>query len=80
MVVALYYYEDLTMREVGEMLDVTESRASQIHMKALLRLKLRLNVSLGPDSGASSGASAGDAAPEPVLETTLTPRRPRGDR
>ena len=42
LVVALYYYENLTLREIGEVLGVTESRVSQLHTKAVLRLKGRL--------------------------------------
>jgi RNA polymerase sigma factor for flagellar operon FliA len=42
LVVALYYYENLTLREIGEVLGVTESRVSQLHTKAILRLKSRL--------------------------------------
>jgi RNA polymerase sigma factor for flagellar operon FliA len=41
-VVTLYYYEELTLREIGEVLGVTESRVSQLHTKAVLRLKARL--------------------------------------
>ena len=40
--VTLYYYEELTLREIGEVLGVTESRVSQLHTKAILRLKARL--------------------------------------
>jgi RNA polymerase sigma factor FliA len=39
MVVALYYYEELTMKEIGVVLKVSESRVSQIHTQALLRLR-----------------------------------------
>jgi RNA polymerase sigma factor for flagellar operon FliA len=39
LVIALYYYENLTLREIGEVLGVTESRVSQLHTKAVLRLK-----------------------------------------
>jgi len=46
LVVTLYYYEDLTLREIGEVLGVTESRVSQLHTKAILRLKARLGGSL----------------------------------
>jgi RNA polymerase sigma factor FliA len=42
LVIALYYYENLTLREIGEVLGVTESRISQLHTKAVLRLKSRL--------------------------------------
>jgi RNA polymerase sigma factor FliA len=46
LVVTLYYYEELTLREIGEVLGVTESRVSQLHTKAILRLKARLASSL----------------------------------
>jgi RNA polymerase sigma factor for flagellar operon FliA len=42
LVVALYYYENLTLREIGEVLGVTESRVSQLHTKAVMRLKSAL--------------------------------------
>jgi RNA polymerase sigma factor FliA len=42
LVIALYYYENLTLREIGEVLSVTESRVSQLHTKAVLRLRSRL--------------------------------------
>lgn len=38
-VVSLYYYADLNMKEIGEVLNITESRISQIHTKAVLRLR-----------------------------------------
>jgi RNA polymerase sigma factor FliA len=50
-VVALYYYDGLTLREIGEVLGVTESRVSQLHTKAILRLKGRLQG----DDEASAG-------------------------
>ena len=46
LVVTLYYYEELTLREIGEVLGVTESRVSQLHTKAILRLKARLSATL----------------------------------
>ncbi len=39
LVIALYYYESLTLREIGEVLGVTESRVSQLHTKAVLGLR-----------------------------------------
>jgi RNA polymerase sigma factor for flagellar operon FliA len=42
LVVALYYYENLTLREIGEVLGVTESRVSQLHTTAVMRLKSHL--------------------------------------
>ncbi len=41
-VIVLYYYEDLTLKEIGEVLEVTESRVSQLHTKAILRLRGKL--------------------------------------
>ena len=45
-VIQLYYYEELTLREIGEVLGVTESRVSQLHTKAVLRLKSALQNEL----------------------------------
>ncbi len=47
-VIALYYYEGLTLREIGDVLSVTESRVSQLHTKAILRLKGRLKDQVEP--------------------------------
>jgi len=41
-VLVLYYYEDLTLKEIGEVLEVTESRVSQLHTKAIMRLRGKL--------------------------------------
>jgi RNA polymerase sigma factor FliA len=46
LVIALYYYENLTLREIGEVLGVTESRVSQLHTKAVLRLRSKLGNEL----------------------------------
>lgn len=48
-VVTLYYFEGLTMREIGEVLSVTESRICQMHTKAILRLRSKLGSALGND-------------------------------
>lgn len=42
LVLSLYYYEEFTMKEIGAMLGVNESRVSQIHTKATLRLRTKL--------------------------------------
>ena len=42
MVVSLYYWDELTMKEIGKVLDITESRVSQIHSQALIRLRAKL--------------------------------------
>ena len=45
MVLTLYYYEALTLAEIGRVLGVTESRVCQIHTKAILQLRSRLRAS-----------------------------------
>lgn len=42
LVVSLYYFHDLTLKEVGKVLGVTEQRVSQLHAKAMLRLSHKL--------------------------------------
>ena len=42
LVLTFYYFEELTMKEIGSLLKVTESRVCQIHSKAILHLKARL--------------------------------------
>jgi RNA polymerase sigma factor FliA len=47
-VLVLYYYEDLTLKEIGLILEVTESRVSQLHTKAIMRLRAKLtNIKKG---------------------------------
>ena len=43
-VLSLYYYEGLTLAEIGQVLGVTESRVCQIHTKAVLQLRARMLV------------------------------------
>ena len=43
MVVSLYYYEELTLKEIGEVLSLTESRICQIHTAVLLKMKAKLS-------------------------------------
>ena len=43
LVIALYYYETLTLREIGDVLGVTESRVSQLHTKAVLGMRSHLS-------------------------------------
>jgi RNA polymerase sigma factor for flagellar operon FliA len=42
MVISLYYYDELTLREIGEVMGLTESRISQIHTKAIIKLRSKL--------------------------------------
>jgi len=44
-VISLYYYEELTYKEIGKLLCVSESRVSQLHTKAIIRLKNRFRSS-----------------------------------
>ena len=50
LVLVLYYYEELTLKEIGEILDVTESRVCQVHTKAILRLKGKIERHEGKSS------------------------------
>jgi RNA polymerase sigma factor FliA len=42
LVLSLYYYEDMNLKEIGRVLEVTESRVSQLHTEAIIRLKGKL--------------------------------------
>ncbi len=46
LVLSLYYFEELTMKEVGKVLNLTESRISQLHTQAVLRLRGKLKAYL----------------------------------
>jgi len=53
LVVALYYYEHLTLKEIGRTLGISESRVSQVHTRAMARLRLRLHKALHGESEAA---------------------------
>ena len=59
-VLALYHFEELTMKEVGEVMGIGESRVSQIHTAALLRLRVRMREMMesSPRHGTSSRSTA----------------------
>ncbi len=44
LVISLYYFEGLTLKEIGAVLDVSEARVSQIHSKAITRLRVKMRV------------------------------------
>ena len=46
-VIVLYYYEELTLKEVSAIMEVSESRISQLHTKALQKMKQKLGVQIG---------------------------------
>ncbi|MBF0624850.1 MAG: FliA/WhiG family RNA polymerase sigma factor [Magnetococcales bacterium] len=48
LVITLYYFEELTMSEIGAVLGLTESRISQLHSKAALRMRARIRRVMGP--------------------------------
>jgi len=56
---SLYYYEELTMKEVGEVLGIGESRVSQIHSLSMVRLRTRLNTLLAGTPPAARAKAAG---------------------
>lgn len=41
-VISLYYYEELTLKEIGQVMDLTESRICQIHTQSLIKLRSRI--------------------------------------
>ena len=55
LILSLYYYEELTMKEVSEVVGIAVSRVSQIHAAAMFKLR----ISLGPSSGNNGGARRG---------------------
>lgn len=46
-VITLYYYEDLTLKEIANVLEVSESRVSQLHTKALQKMKTKMGNYMG---------------------------------
>src|SRR5580704_9624545 len=58
-VLALYYFEELTMKEVGAVLGIGESRVSQIHSLAVVRLRARMEELMSPGKAAVRAAEAG---------------------
>ena len=58
-VLSLYYYDELTMREVGEVLGIGESRVSQIHSLAMVRLRGRLGTIMAGSPPAARSKAVG---------------------
>jgi RNA polymerase sigma factor for flagellar operon FliA len=46
LVISLYYYEELTQKEIAEVLELSEGRVSQLHSQALIKLKTKLDTRL----------------------------------
>ncbi|MCB0393607.1 MAG: FliA/WhiG family RNA polymerase sigma factor [Bdellovibrionales bacterium] len=55
LVLSLYYYEDLNLKEIGKVLRVTESRVSQLHAQAVSRLRGKLSISLEIENTTTTG-------------------------
>src|SRR5262249_3679045 len=64
-VLGLYYLEELTMKEVGAILDIGESRVSQIHTAALIRLRSRLQGQIKSNSNDEANTGAAGASSKP---------------
>ena len=47
LVISLYYYEELTQKEIADVLEVSEGRISQLHSQALLKLKTKVQIRIG---------------------------------
>ena len=47
MVIELYYYEELTLKEISRVLEVSESRVSQLHTKALNKMRTKMGTYMG---------------------------------
>jgi RNA polymerase sigma factor for flagellar operon FliA len=43
LILSLYYVEELTFREIGKVLEITESRVCQLHARAIINLKAMMN-------------------------------------
>jgi predicted DNA-binding protein YlxM (UPF0122 family) len=74
LVLVLYYYEELTLKEIGEILAVTESRVCQIHTKAIMRLqgKIRRHEGRSSIGRLTEEIQARRHSPDPLLAETQT--------
>ena len=57
MVMGMYYEEDLNLREIGEVLGVSESRVCQLHSQAIVRLRSRIAGAREPDESVLAAAA-----------------------
>lgn len=75
LVMSLYYDDELNLREIGEVLRVTESRVCQLHGQALLRLRARLGQWRDPHAAAAATprTEARTRKPRAVADAALTP-------
>ena len=84
-VIALYYYNEVTMKDIGAELGVNESRVSQLHARAIRRLREALGAEVTPvaasaalrDAIAAFEAQAAEMAKASLPESDTRVRRPR---
>lgn len=72
LVLSLYYYEELTMKEVSEVVGIAVSRVSQIHAAAMLKLRVslaHLREAASPGAGSNSEASPNTNPPQPRTQS-----------
>jgi RNA polymerase sigma factor for flagellar operon FliA len=74
-VLTLYYYEGLTLAEIGDILGVTESRVCQIHTKAVLQLRAKLADRPEAAGRRPAGAKTKDASPSGAAGGTKAKKR-----
>jgi RNA polymerase sigma factor for flagellar operon FliA len=70
-ILALYHFKELTMKEIGETLGIGESRVSQIHTAALLRLRTHLHDLLNEKARSANGALPISGAAQRAEEAAL---------
>ncbi|WP_373501717.1 FliA/WhiG family RNA polymerase sigma factor [Desulfococcus sp.] len=63
LVISLYYQDELTMKEIGRVLDISESRVSQLHARAVITLRERLTAAGLIEAGRHAGASTSSPGP-----------------
>ena len=71
MVATLYYHEELTLREIGEILDLSEGRICQIFAQAVERLRVALGVTVKAKDGSPSKRAADARKPQSAIKPSL---------
>jgi RNA polymerase sigma factor for flagellar operon FliA len=79
-VIALYYYNEVTMKDIGAELGVNESRVSQLHARAIRRLREALGAEITPVAASAAlreAIAAFEAAPKPAAfaHTAAAPKK-----
>ncbi len=77
-VIGLYYYGEVTMKEIGAEIGVNESRVSQLHARAIRRLRQTLRTQLGPEAGAAIASAVLAFEQKPKMVKVALQPRPAG--